>query len=114
MKKYINDEGKVAILYAPNYGSGWYSWNKDKPEMVFCPEIVEAIINSDKNNFCEELRINYINEIAERLFPDACLSAIPDLTIYWLPKNTLFKIDEYDGAESIKIYSTNDYLSTGY
>jgi hypothetical protein len=29
MEKVIRD-GKVAVLYSPGYGAGWYSWNRDQ------------------------------------------------------------------------------------
>ena len=33
MNKVIRD-GKVAVLYSPGYGAGWYSWNWNHPECV--------------------------------------------------------------------------------
>ena len=34
MNKLIRD-GMVAVLYSPDYGSGWYTWNQDDPEILF-------------------------------------------------------------------------------
>lgn len=42
IKKVIRD-GKVAILYSPGYGAGWYSWNSGVRQCLFSPEIVAAL-----------------------------------------------------------------------
>ena len=36
--------GKVAVLYSPGYGSGWYTWNQEFPELIFSPAIVKMVI----------------------------------------------------------------------
>ena len=38
-------DGKVAVLISDGSGAGWYSWNTDFKDCLFCPEIVNYIIN---------------------------------------------------------------------
>ena len=33
----------VAVLYSPRYGSGWYSWSTEYPEILFDPKVVDWI-----------------------------------------------------------------------
>jgi len=95
MKKYIKD-GKVGVLYSPGYGAGWSTWsykNEDKERMVFCPELCEAI---DKG-----LSQDKILSIAKAQFPEMYMGGLEDIEIVFLEPGTRFRIDEYDGSESI-------------
>ncbi len=31
----LSQDGKVAVLYSPGFGAGWYTWNTDAPEILF-------------------------------------------------------------------------------
>ena len=41
MEKVIRD-GKVAVLYSPGYGAGWYSWH-DIEDLLYDPAVVEMV-----------------------------------------------------------------------
>lgn len=90
--KVIRD-GKVAVLYSPGYGAGWYTW--DVPlEGVFHPELVEAVER--------EADEDELVTIATRLFgEDHYYGGARDLNICWIPEGNQFQIEEYDGDESI-------------
>jgi hypothetical protein len=45
MDKVIRD-GQVAVLYSPGFGAGWYSWNREMPELLFEPNLVAMIEDS--------------------------------------------------------------------
>lgn len=93
MNKVIRN-GNVAILYSPDYGAGWYTWNKDFPSCVFSPEIVEMIEQGKRDEITERY--------CKQLFGEAFYGGgAEDLEIMWLPVGTAFEIDEYDGNESI-------------
>lgn len=94
IQKVIRD-GKVAVLYSPGFGAGWYSWNRSTPACLFSPEIV-AMLERDATT-------DEIADAAERLWPDGYWGGARDLTIKWLPVGTMFRIDEYDGAESVEV-----------
>ena len=95
MNKVIRD-GMVAVIYSPGFGAGWYSWNTDYPEILYDPVVVEWIeAGKPRDHRQTELEL-YL----ESTYPDAYTS-IDDLEIEWLEEDTLFKINEYDGSESI-------------
>ena len=101
LKKVIKD-GKVAILYSPGFGAGWYSWNESVPQCLFSPEIV-ALVLANQNDiitdeYCQELfGVDYFYA-----------GGADSLTIHWMTQGTAFNIDEYDGSESIV---TMDHIS---
>ena len=86
--------GKVAVLYSPSYGSGWYTWNQEFPELIFSPAIVKLVI---------EERFDALKTYMELKYPEAYKGGIMDLEIEWVPVGTEFRITEYDGAESIEL-----------
>jgi hypothetical protein len=101
MEKKIVD-GKVAVLYSPGYGSGWYTWSAPV-EAVFDPELVDAVLAAD---------VRKAIEIAERKYPDAYIgSNMNDMRVQWLPVGALFRIEEYDGAESIITLESEGWLT---
>ena len=95
MEKYIKD-GKVAVLYSPGYGAGWYSWNtthKNAEELLFNKDIVQAVLDNNRE---------LAKEIAQVINPDFYIgSSVYKLKIAWMEPGTQFTIDEYDGSESI-------------
>ena len=93
MEKVIRD-GKVAVLVSPGVGAGWYSWNKGFPQCLFDPEIV-ALVESKQHD--------KIFKLVEKKYGDGFYAGgqVRRLEVVWLPEGTVFRIDEYDGAESI-------------
>ena len=102
MKKIIKD-GRVAVLYSPGFGAGWYTWNQDKvgPEIIFDPNIVEYVENEDWDKCRTYVELKY---------PDIYTGGLSDLRVSWLKENTLFRIHEYDGSESIEVKEDLDWL----
>lgn len=97
MKKVIRD-GRVAVLYSPGFGAGWYSWNSSVPQCLFAPEIVE-LVEAGKQSDIE-------GEMCDKLFGVEGFypGGASDLCIAWLPEGTHFDIHEYDGSESIQTF----------
>lgn len=100
MNKVIRDN-KVAVLYSPGYGAGWYTWHHRK-ELVFHPVLVELVEQNRQEEITEELIKKLLNTDEY-----ICILGKLRLTIDWIPEGTLFRIDEYDGAEDI-IYKEDD------
>lgn len=103
MEKVIRD-GKVAVLYSPDYGAGWYSWNSEHKQLLFHPKIVDMV---------EQGRANEIDEgwvLKEIGISDVYCGGAIRLQIEWLPEGTPFRIDEYDGYESVSTH--NDLVLT--
>jgi hypothetical protein len=97
MEKVIKD-GKVAVLYSPGFGAGWYTWNNNHPELLFHPKIVEMVEQEKTKEIDEDWIKNNLG--LENVYCGGASS----LKIKWLFKGTHFDIDEYDGAESIKTF----------
>ena len=109
MEKVIKD-GMVAVLYSPGYGAGWYSW-EDVNECLFCPEIVNLIINHGEDKRLSSELISKIEGIAKSKWGDSfyCGGA-RDLTIKWLPVGCAFEVQEYDGYESIETIDDKEFI----
>ena len=100
MNKVIRN-GQVAVLYSPSHGGGWYSWNPAYPELLFDPAIVE---------FLEKQQLEELKVYITLKYPDVYTGGLDGLMVGWLPEGTEFIIEEYDGAESIKIKSTVNWI----
>lgn len=95
--------GKVAVLYSPGYGAGWYTWHHHK-ELLFNERIVE-LVEADKR---EEITEELCREILGLPGSDyVCTLGAHKLKIEWIDEGSPFKIDEHDGSESI---ATQDEL----
>jgi hypothetical protein len=98
IRKVIRD-GKVAVLYSPGFGAGWSSWGGNR-QCLFAPEIV-ALVERGAGP-------DAIADEALRLFGDGFYTGgASGLTIEWIEQGRQFRIDEYDGSESI-VYCGED------
>ena len=93
--------GKVAVLYSPGFGAGWYTWNYDTPEILFDPGIVSLI---------EEEKWDEMKTYVALKYPQIYDGAIDDIQVEWVPEGALFKVNEYDGAESLELKESDDWL----
>lgn len=100
MDKVIRN-GKVAVLYSPGYGAGWFSWNSEHPQCLFDPDIVDWVENGRSEEEFPDLEAKYGDYFYDGGFRD--------LTIAWLPVGTAFRIHEYDGNESIVLASEEEW-----
>jgi len=95
MEKVIRD-GNVAVLYSPGFGAGWFTWNTEHESMLYHPMLVDLVLSNESDWQAKA------EALATLIWPGAYLGGLRDLTVEWIPKGTLFKIDEYDGSESIE------------
>jgi hypothetical protein len=100
MNKLIRD-GKVAILYSPGYGAGWYTWNKKFPELIFDPGIVGLV---EHNKFYE------LKTYVTLKYPEIFTGGMDDLKVDWLPVGIDFRITEFDGNEVIETKDEVDWI----
>jgi hypothetical protein len=92
MEKVIRD-GKVGVIISPDYGAGWSTWNPEYPEIMFDPNLI---------NFVEKAEWDKLKAYMELKYPEVFVSEYGlDLVVEWLPVGAEFKIEEYDGAESL-------------
>ena len=94
VERYYNENNELGVLYSPDYGSGWSSWNS--PELAYDKRIVEYWLNKHPNAQKMKMHLERIG------YHDVRMGGYNDLKIAWIPKGTIFYIDEYDGSESIE------------
>ena len=95
MEKVVRD-GKVAVLLSRGYGAGWGSWNYGVHEVImFHPKIVQMVEEGREMDITEEWLKSELG--LEEVFT----GGRDGLYIKWVPEGTRFRIDEYDGAETI-------------
>ena len=98
-EKYIQN-GKVAVLYSPGHGAGWYSWNTKHEGLLFDKDIVCAVLAKD---------YTLAAKIAEEKYPKCYTGGADQLQIKWLEAGDWFDIKVNDGYEKV-IYSSNSFL----
>jgi hypothetical protein len=97
-------DGKVAVIYHPSFGCGWYSWH-GITELLFDPQVVEMIEGSVDSKIIE----NY----CKKTYADPGLgySNYKDLDICWVPVGVKFRVSEYDGSEHIVYLNHEAYIT---
>jgi hypothetical protein len=100
MQKLIKD-GRVAVLVSPGYGAGWYSWHFIE-ELIYDPSIVQWLEAGETDKILAYMELKY---------PEAFTGGLDDLTIHWIPVGARFRIDEYDGSESLVLESEERWMT---
>lgn len=102
--KVIRD-GKVAVLYSPGYGAGWWTWgDKNNENMLFDPVLVGLVEKSESDQITYEEFFDLAEKHSKKAYPEQYTGGLDDLTIHWIPEGTMFRITEYDGAESVEYF----------
>ncbi len=102
MNKLVKD-GKVAVLYSPGFGAGWYSWHQ-REELVFDPALVELVLRqANKEEIEKYCKATY----GENVY----LGGAYQLEVEWIPEGSAFEIREYDGAEWVETKDSITWLT---
>ena len=83
MEKVIR-HGKVAVLISPNFGAGWYSWNRSHPQLLFSAKIIWLVERNKSNQITEEWVKENLN------ISGVYCGGAKGLEIFWLPVGTRF------------------------
>ena len=101
MNKLIKD-GQVAVIHAPSFGAGWYTWNREYPELMFDPALATLLIENKLEQACV---------YAELKWGDKCyLSDVGRLAVKWIPQGVEFRINEYDGSERVIMRNEDEWF----
>lgn len=100
MQKLIRDN-KVAVLISPGYGAGWYSWHFNE-ELLYDPSIVQWL---------ESNQLEKAQTYLELKYPDDYHGGLEDLEVVWVPIGERFRVEEYDGAESLVLESEQRWMT---
>ena len=108
MNKVIRD-GMVAVLYSPGFGAGWSTWASEdiREEIIFDPWIVDILESKD---YSDNEKTNRILSHCALKYPNLYTGGVKDLAVEWVPVGTAFKIDDYDGNESIEYRDMTDWV----
>ncbi len=100
----VRRDGKIAVVYSPGYGAGWFSWNTSHPELLFHPDIVLPLLDE---SLSQDEREDKAKAAAKLLFPDAYISG-QRLRVEWVCEGDQVLIEEYDGTESVRLRSDGE------
>lgn len=100
MDKVIRN-GAVAVLYSPGFGAGWYTWNPDE-RLLFHPILVELVESGKQKDITKDFMEALIGQ------GSGYYGGSANLTIAWVPQGARFRVDEYDGSESVVVMSPDD------
>jgi hypothetical protein len=94
VEKYYNEKGELGVLISTGWGSGWSTWNNK--ELAYDKRIIEKWLEKvSADDMCD-----YIESLEyERPY----MGGYDNLHLEFIPRGTMFRIHEYDGAESIEI-----------
>jgi len=129
--KLVAEDGSVAVLLTGDYGGGWSTDTYDsiiKHKLMFDSRIALYVLSDEyKNTFThkyvrnEKLNKDKLKKIYQDLMNDVfsdtdfdssyLFSSFANLRVTFIPKDTLFRIDQYDGAESIVLFDQSNYFT---
>lgn len=106
MNKVIEDDC-VAVLYSPGFGAGWYTWNREYPQCLFDPDIVELVRKEASPEEIERVAREKWAQGDDYFYPGGA----DNLRIEWIREGMRFWIDEYDGSEQIITENRQEWLT---
>ncbi len=126
--KLITSDGFVAVLVSTGYGSDW-STSCTNPslckQMILDSRIIQYVGSEEfKKNFSEEklyddMAIDYFQQLMATFFSKDILEnqylnidGFAKLCIQLVIDNSIFRIIEYGGSESIEFFDPNNYMTT--
>lgn len=105
--KYIKD-GKVGVLYSPGYGVGWSTWANDDQAEFLCMDktLVEMALAGESEGRVEDY-------LASKDLPEAFMLVLGwrQIVVEWVEAGMLFRVDEYEGNESLGFKHNIDFMS---
>ena len=110
---YNEDKTAFGVLVSEGYGAGFSTWGER--EQAYDRRIIEFwLAHKDDSEWINELCNHYSNipsaaELEAKKFAESigyeyvCWLGFEDCELYWVPVGKNFRIDEYDGAETLII-----------
>ncbi len=122
--KVVLEDGNVAVLIHGEYGRGWSTGNiplGKKHQYIFDSRIVlyvlsdefKQLFNSDEPITNTASLVAY-DDLMNSIFPDEISpgpNAFSKLVVDFIPENTRFRINEYDGSECVEVLDHNNYMA---
>ena len=95
----LEKNGSVAVLISRGFGAGWSTWADDKYASLVAmdKDIVELVLGSGTEDEMEKL-------LLKKGIDDMYLGGFDGLEVKWVTEGLHFKINEYDGSESLEVF----------
>ena len=91
----------MKVLISPGYGAGWSTW--EGAGLATDTRIIDAfergVSREEMHDLCEELG-----------YGDVYMGGFEDLVVEEVPAGTVFRINEYDGYESIEEFDESSWI----
>ena len=108
MEQYRNEQGDLAVLVSNGYGAGWSTWEtKEEDLCLFDPVLVKIVLELDRVGADYSVRKDRISQYLDSnpRYKDVYRGGALELCVEWVPKGHYFTIREYDGSETLEIFS---------
>ena len=97
------DRSAAAVLVSPGFGAGWSTWNY--PAVAYDKRVVEYwLTHKTENN--DQAVYDFMESIG---YHQVYCGGWNDIELEWIPKGVKWRIDEYDGNESIIFYEKEEW-----
>lgn len=116
---YRNEKGEIGVMVSHGYGAGWSTW-AGNIDIALDSRIIEKYLELKKDEQkCHEINhavndnsstLEFKEFLKELGYGDVYLGGLIDCTIEFVPENSLIRIDEYDGAETLVVGTTDMHL----
>jgi hypothetical protein len=124
--KLVKADGYVAVLYSPDIGEGWSTHVCNpaiKHQMIFDSRIILYVLSQEfidyyKNSeFINAEKNDKYKKFIKAIIPDIgnnepFVSAFMQLEVVFIREDTMFRINQYDGSESVEIFDPKKYYTT--
>lgn len=107
----VRDGKEVCVLVSPGFGAGFITWNDCISPMN--PKLVALVLAGQRGALVQAKDEGREADVAEWLgLPEdtfLSLNGARDLEIYYVPIGSRFRLDEYDGAESVEVLDADGW-----
>ena len=99
--------GKIAVLVSHGYGAGWSTWKcKDLAYDKRVVEIFDKYPPKQNNEQLKEIQ----RKLKEIGYENVYMGGYNQIKKHWIARGVPFRIDEYDGSESIETLDDLDLM----
>lgn len=119
VKKFWDDtHAQFAVAYTTSFGAGWSSWEPNHPELAYDRRVISYILSRTDEDSGWRSKVSVLNTPEHEAFSarleswgykDVYLGGLRHIDIKWLPEGCWWRVNEYDGRESIEIMSDDPY-----
>lgn len=96
----------VEVLVSSGFGAGWSTWNE--PELAYDKRIVD-LFKKYGPNITSEQEETIVKAIRAMGYVTPYMGGWEDIHIEVVPCALYWRIDEYDGAETLEIFDSRDW-----